>query len=112
MSILTRTPTTIIAAVAALLVFAVGVPALTASRVAPPPQAPAAAPAGAPRTPQAALARAQAAIAKDPRNGAALDALAGAALDQARATGDPSWLTTADRASRRSLRIHPRDFGA
>ncbi|HTI35881.1 MAG TPA: tetratricopeptide repeat protein [Miltoncostaea sp.] len=112
MSILTRTPTTIIAAVAALLVFAVGVAALTASRGAPPPQASDPAPAGAARTPQAVIARAQAAIAKDPRNGAALDALAGAALDQARATGDPSWLTTADRASRRSLRIHPRDFGA
>ena len=65
----------------------------------------------APRTTQAVIDRAQAALAEHPHDAAALGALASAALDQARTTGDPSWLTTAGQAARRALAVNPRDFG-
>jgi tetratricopeptide (TPR) repeat protein len=64
------------------------------------------------RTAQALIDRAQAALAEHPDDAAALGALASASLDQARTTGDPSWLSTADQAARRALEADPRDFGA
>ena len=111
MSILNRIPTPLLAAAAALAVFAAVVAALMSSRGVSPRVAADAVP-PAPRTAQAVIDRAQATLAEHPDDDAALGALAGASLDQARTTGDPSWLTTADRAAHKVLAAEPRDFGA
>jgi len=111
MSILNRIPAPLISGAAALAVLAVAAAALLSSRGASPRQAAEAVP-PAPRTAQAVIDRAQAALADHPGDAAALGALASASLDQARATGDPSWLSTAERAARRALAADRRDFGA
>jgi tetratricopeptide (TPR) repeat protein len=111
MSILHRIPAPLVAAAAALAVLAGAIALLLSSRSVSPRAAAEAVPA-APRTAQAVIDRAQAVLADRPGDAAALGALASASLDQARATGDPSWLSTAERAARRALRADPRDFGA
>jgi tetratricopeptide (TPR) repeat protein len=111
MSILHRIPAPVVAFAAALAVLAGAIAVLTSSRGVSPRLAAEAVP-PAPRTAQAAIDRAQAALAERPDDAAALGALASASLDQARTTGDPSWLATAERAARGALRADPRDFGA
>src|SRR5262249_1445593 len=106
-----RIPTPLVAAAAALAVFAAAVAALMSSRGVSPRQAAEAAPPPA-RTAQAVIDRAQVTLAAHPDDAAALGALAGASRDQARTTGAPAGLTTAARAAHKVLAAEPRDFGA
>ncbi len=104
-------PKLFLPAAVAVGVLAVGVTVLSLGRDASPGSASARA-ATAPRSTDGTIARAQAAIASDPRNAAALTALASASLDKARTTGDPTWNTRADAAARRAIAVDPRNVGA
>ena len=108
---LSRLPSPLVAAIAAIVVFAATALVLAQSRGGSP-AAPDAVPAGALRTADGTIAAAQARLARDPGNVIALNALAGAALDKARETGDPSWYTRADEAAHRALADDPRSFAA
>jgi tetratricopeptide (TPR) repeat protein len=60
-----------------------------------------------PLTTDGRIALAQEAIRQRPDDDLALAALAGAALDKVRESGDPSWYSRADEASRRALALAP-----
>ncbi len=98
MTLLKKTPTTLLALLVAVALGVVLAVVLTQLRGEPPASVadPAA---GAPRTAEGTIARAQAALADDPDDPAALSALAEASLVRLRETGDPSWLTRADQAA-------------
>ena len=100
---------TLLAAIGALTILVAALTMLLTSRGAPVP-APDAGAAPAARTPEAAVARAEAALAADPDDAVALGNLATAAFLQAGATGEPTWLTTSQRAAQRAVALDPRDF--
>ena len=60
-----------------------------------------------PKTAEALVARAQAAIAANPRATRAYAALASGSLQRVRETGDPAWYSKADGATRRALALDP-----
>lgn len=105
-----RTITTLAAVLVALATLAVTALALTLERGDPPVFASEAAGPG----PEAEgpVARAQAAIEANPRDGVALAELANAALLRFRETGDPSWYGTAEEAAQRALEVDPENFRA
>jgi tetratricopeptide (TPR) repeat protein len=105
-------PTTLLAVLAAVVVFAVTAWVLSETRGDPPASASAPSAAGFPRGAEGTIERAQAVISDHPRDAAALSALAEASLVRQRETGDPSWLTRADEAARRALAADPRRFTA
>jgi len=108
---LSRLPSPLVAAIAALVVFAATAFVLSQTR-GHAPAAPTEIPAGALRTADGTIAAAQARLQRDPGNVIALNALASASLDKARETGDPSWYTRADEAAHRALADDPRSFAA
>ena len=111
MTLLKKTPTTLLALLVAVALGVVLAVVLTQLRGEPPASVadPAA---GAPRTAEGTIARAQAALADDPDDPLVLSALAEASLVRLRETGDPSWLTRADQAARAALGADPRRFTA
>jgi tetratricopeptide (TPR) repeat protein len=111
MTLLKKTPTTLLAVLAAVAAGVVIALVLAQLRGEPPASVDPG-PAGAARTADATIARAQAALEDDPGNAAALSAIAEASLVRLRETGDPSWLTRADEAARRALGAEPRRFTA
>ena len=56
------------------------------------------------------MARAEAALADDPDDAAALGDLATAAFLESGATGDPAWLVRSERAAQRATALEPGDF--
>jgi tetratricopeptide (TPR) repeat protein len=112
MTLLKNTPNFVFALLIAVIVFAVTALVLTQTRGEAPasPTDPGAL--GDARGTEATIARAQAALADDPDNAAALSALAETSLVRARETGDPSWHTRAEQAARRALASDPRRFTA
>lgn len=61
---------------------------------------------------QGPVARLQAEVEENPRNGGAFGELANAALLRFRETGDPSWYGVAERAAERALELNPDNFRA
>ncbi len=108
---LKKTPTFIVALLIAVAVFAVTSWVVGATRGDPPASAETTAE-GYARSASGTIERADAALAEDPRDAAALSALAEASLVRLRETGDPSWQTRADEAARRALAAEPRNFAA
>jgi tetratricopeptide (TPR) repeat protein len=109
MTLLKRTPTTLLALLAAVAIGLVLALVLGQLRG----EAPASVTeAGAPRTAEGTIARAEAALSERPGDPAALSALAEASLVRLRETGDPTWLTRADRAARDALAADPGRFTA
>jgi tetratricopeptide (TPR) repeat protein len=107
-----RLPTPVLAALAALAVLAVSVAVLMHMRGSSPAASTSAPTTAIPRTTEATISQAQATLADDPDRLSALNALAGASLDRARQTGDPTWNTTATEAAERALAVDPRSFDA
>ena len=107
-----RLPTPVLAALAALAVLAVSVAVLMHMRGSSPAASTTAPTTAIPRTTEASIAQAQAILANDPERLSALNQLAGASLDRARQTGDPTWNTTATEAAQRALAVDPRSFDA
>ncbi len=108
---LKNAPSFLIALLAAVAVGAVVAVVMAQTRGEPPASVSEPA-AGAARSAEDSVARAQAALADDPGDPAALSALAEASLVRLRETGDPSWLTRADQAARQALSADPRRFTA
>jgi tetratricopeptide (TPR) repeat protein len=107
-----RLPTPVLAALAALAVLAVSVAVLMHMRGSSPAASTTAPTTAIPRTTEASIAQAQAILTNDPERLSALNQLAGASLDRARQTGDPTWNTTATEAAQRALAVDPRSFDA
>lgn len=105
-------PTFIFALLVAVAVFAVTTVVLTQTRAEAPASASEPTVADYARSAQGTIQRAQAALAGDSDDPAALSALASASLVRLRETGDPSWLTRADEAARRALAADPKAFAA
>lgn len=108
---LSRLPSPLVAAIAAVVVFAATALVLAQSRGRSPAGADAVA-AGAPRSADGTIAAAQERLARDPGDVTGLNALAAASLDKARETGDPGWHTRAGEAAHRALDGDPRSFAA
>ena len=99
MTLLKKTPTTLLALLVAVAVGVVLAVVLSQLRGEPP--ASVADPAARRRTPPRARSPGPGRARRPPRRPAALSALAEASLVRLRETGDPSWLTRADQAARR-----------
>ncbi len=103
-----RMPPALLALPVAVAVFALALVVLGDRRGAEPVQAVA----GTRPGPERVIALAEARVAADPADVAALTTLAEAYIARAGATGDPAWLTRADEAARRAVRHDPRAFAA
>ena len=109
---LKNTPTFLFALLVAVIVFAVTALVVTQTRGDAPASETDPGALGGARGAESTISRAQAALADDPADAAALSALAEASLVRARETGDPSWHTRAEEAARRALAADPRRFTA